>query len=258
MKVPRDILQCASVSWVTRNHLGSDVELTTEQSSTEHFDVVVLLFPGVTQLDYVGPVEVFGRCPGARIHLAAREPQVVTDLGAVVVPSCNLAEAPSASVLLIPGGPGIVDAMADSELLAFVEAQAAGASWVCSVCTGSFVLGAAGLLKGRRATTHWASHPMLAELGCIPVEERVVVDRPFATAAGVSAGIDLALWVAGEVFGARKGSWIEMSLEYAPQPPFGTGAAVTAPPHWVAKGREAMRAERLNAVQDAARRMHEN
>lgn len=232
------------------------MESTAGRPSVDRFDVVVLLFPGVTQLDYVGPVEVFGRCPGARVHLVARESRVVTDQGAVVLPHHNLADAPPASVLLVPGGPGTVDAMADPELLGFLEAQARRASWICSVCTGSFVLGAAGLLRGRRATTHWASHPMLGEFGCVPVEERVVLDPPFATGAGVSAGIDLALRVAGEVFGPRQASWIETSIEYAPQPPYGTGDPRAAPPQWVARGREAMGRERLAAVRRAASGLH--
>ncbi|MFR9749819.1 DJ-1/PfpI family protein [Nocardia sp. 004] len=228
---------------------------STNQRQPTVFDVVVVLFDGVTQLDYVGPVEVFGRCPGTEIHLAARKPKVSTDQGAEVLPTCSLEAAPQASVLVVPGGPGAIDTLSDPELLTFVETQSAAASWTCSVCTGSFILGAAGLLRGRRATTHWASHAMLAEFGCLPVDERVVVDRPVVTSAGVSAGIDMALGVAGEIFGPRHGAWIELAIEYAPHPPFGSGDPRTAPSRWVTEGREVMARDRLEAVRKAAQRV---
>jgi cyclohexyl-isocyanide hydratase len=227
-----------------------------EQSqSVTDVNVVVLLFAGVTQLDYVGPVEVLGRCPNTRIYLASRESRVTTDQDAVVLSTGSLSDAPPASVLIVPGGPGSMELLADREILTFVRAQAYKAAWVCSVCTGAFILGAAGLIRGRRATTHWASLPMLAELGAHPVEDRVVIDRPLATAAGVSAGIDLALTLAGEIYGSRRGASIELAIEYDPMPPFGTGAVSAAPSNWLTRGRDAMRSERLDAVRRAGNQL---
>ena len=217
--------------------------------------IAVLLFPGVTQLDYVGPVEVLGRCPGATIRLVAETPEIATDLGAVVRRDAALSEVRSADVLLVPGGPGATDAMLEPAVIAFVRALSRSAGWTASVCTGAFILGAAGVLTGRRATTHWASRPLLDAFGCTTVDDRVVIDGHIATAAGVSAGIDLGLRLAGEIFDSARGALVEASLEYAPEPPYGTGTLEDIPPRWLETGRESMRSQRGAAVDEAARRL---
>ena len=168
---------------------------------TVHF--VSLLFPQVTQLDLTGPVEVFSRLPNAVSHLAwHRLEPVETDAGFAILPTVSFEDAPQADVLMVPGGQGAFDLMDDPVALEFVRRQANNARFITSVCTGSFVLGAAGLLRNRRATTHWASHPMLELLGIIPEHGRVVRDGNIFTGGGVTSGIDFALSVAAEVYDA--------------------------------------------------------
>ncbi|MGZ8372461.1 MAG: DJ-1/PfpI family protein, partial [Rhodoplanes sp.] len=159
--------------------------------------VGLLLFPRVTQLDLTGPYEVFARLPNTRVHLVAdRLYPVETDRGLVILPSVAYATCPQLDVIMVPGGPGQQDLMNDPRTLEFLREQAAKAAYVTSVCTGSLVLGAAGLLKGRRATCHWAAIDLLAHLGAIPTHERVVVDGNVVTGAGVASGIDFALALA--------------------------------------------------------------
>lgn len=186
---------------------------------------VSLLFPQVTQLDLTGPVQLFSRLPGAVIDLAwHRIEPVPTDAGFAILPTVDLERAPQADVLMVPGGSGVYDLLEDPVVLEFVRRQAARARYVTSVCTGAFVLGAAGLLQGRRATTHWASHPMLELLGAIPEESRVVRDGNVITGGGVTSGIDFALTLADELFGADVARAAQLRIEYDPQPPFDAGA----------------------------------
>lgn len=217
--------------------------------------IVVLLFPNVTQLDFTGPAQVFGRMPGTEVHLAWHDTSpVVTDCGWSIVPTTTLQECPQGDVLFVPGGEGAFELFEDDVALRFLRRQAEGARWVTSVCTGSSALAAAGLLAGRRATSHWASLHMLAEFGAVPAAERVVVDGNVITGAGVTSGIDFALQLAALELGEDVAQDIQLTLEYDPAPPFDHGSPRTASPGAVAAGRERARAARWDRVQRAARR----
>ncbi len=184
-------------------------------------EVGFLLFPKLTQLDLTGPFEVLALVPGARLHLAAASMAPVTsDSGLAIAPSVTVAECPRLDVLVVPGGPGQVAAMEDEVLLAFVRRQAGNARYVTSVCTGSLILGAAGLLRGKRATCHWLSLDLLPLFGAEPVRERVVRDGRVTTGAGVTAGIDFALALAADIAGESVARRIQAQLEYDPRPPF--------------------------------------
>lgn len=187
--------------------------------------VAFLLFPNVTQLDLTGPAQVLSRLGNATIDLVARDPSPVpTDAGFALLPTATFEDAAQPDILCIPGGFGVNDAMETAPTLAWVEQAAAGATWVTSVCTGSLLLGAAGLLRGYRATTHWASHHHLAAFGAIPVKERVVIDRNRATGGGVTAGIDFGLALTAAIRGEAHARLVQLSLEYDPSPPFDSGS----------------------------------
>jgi len=200
-------------------------EQPVSPTEAETLTFVSVLFPNVTQLDMTGPLQVFARLPGARIELAwADLDPVPTDAGFSIVPTTTFTDAPQADILMVPGGQGAFDLLEDDAALDFVRRQAAGARFVTSVCTGAFVLAAAGLLEGRRATTHWASHPMLSILGVEPVHQRVVRDGNIFTGGGVTSGIDFALTVAAEVAGRAAATRAQLALEYDPRPPFQAGS----------------------------------
>ncbi|WP_370151598.1 DJ-1/PfpI family protein [Ferrovibrio sp.] len=189
----------------------------------------LLLFPDLTQLDLTGPFEVFARVPGAQVHLVWKNLDPVRcDRGLRMLPSTGFADCPQCDVICVPGGPGQIALMEDDETLDFLRRQAAGAQWVTSVCTGALVLGAAGLLKGYRATTHWASHDQLALLGAIPVHERWVIDRNRVTGGGVTAGIDFALALVATMAGEDTARAIQLGIEYDPAPPFAAGSPTGA------------------------------
>jgi cyclohexyl-isocyanide hydratase len=187
-------------------------------------DIAFLLYPGLTQLDVTGPFEVLNRLPGTRLNLVwkTREP-VRSDSGLTILPTATFADVPSADILCIPGGGGQIELMEDEETIAWIRAIGANARYVTSVCVGSFLLGAAGLLQGYRATAHWASLPLLAAYGAIPVEERVVVDRNRITGGGVTAGIDFGLRLASILGSQQVAEAIQLSIEYDPSPPFDAG-----------------------------------
>jgi cyclohexyl-isocyanide hydratase len=194
-------------------------------------DVAFLVYPGMALLDLAGPFEVLHRLPSARLRLVWKDTaSVMSETGAAIVPQARFAEVPSADVLCVPGGGGQIDLMEDEETLGWVRAVGERARFVTSVCTGSLVLGAAGLLGGYRATTHWASLPLLAAYGAVPVEERVVVDRNRITGAGVTAGIDFALRLAAILASDATAEAIELAIEYDPAPPFAAGHPRTARP----------------------------
>lgn len=196
--------------------------------------IAILLFPRLTALDAVGPYEVLSRMPGAEVVFVAHEPGLQrTDAGLALVADAGFAYVPQADVLLVPGGPGQVEAMHDAELLDWLRAVDRTSTWTTAVCTGSLLLGAAGLLSGRRATSHWLALEQLADLGAVAVEERVVVDGKVVTAAGVSAGIDMALLLAGLITDDTVAQAIQLSIEYDPQPPYTAGSTRTAPPEVV-------------------------
>ncbi|MDB4959947.1 MAG: thiamine biosynthesis protein ThiJ [Myxococcales bacterium] len=187
-------------------------------------EIGMLLFPQLTQLDLTGPHEVLARMPDARVHLVAKKlDPVISETGMAIVPTTTFAELPAPDVLFVPGGYGQIAATDDAETLAWVRAAGDSAKWVTSACTGSLLLGAAGLLRGYRATTHWAFHDLLPLVGAIPVDERIVTDRNRITGAGVTAGIEAALAIAAAVSGRDVAEQIQLQIEYDPAPPFGAG-----------------------------------
>lgn len=193
--------------------------------------VGLLIFPRMTQLDMTGPFEVFARMPNAKVHLVwKRNEPVVSDVGLTLMPTTTCADCPALDVICIPGGPGQIDLMEDREIIDFVRRQGAQARYVTSVCTGALVLGAAGLLRGYKAATHWASMDNLEHFGATPVKTRVCVDRNRITGGGVTAGIDFGLVVAKELVGQETAEKIQLYMEYDPAPPFRSGAPDTAPP----------------------------
>ena len=215
--------------------------------------IAFLLFPHLTQLDLTGPAQVLSRVPGARVeYVAATLDPVPSDCGLALVPTVTIQDAGAADVLVVPGGDGAFDAMLDPDVVAFVRRQAEDATWMTSVCTGAFVLGAAGLLAGRRATTHWASKPMLEAFGAQPVDARIARDGAVVTAAGVSAGIDMALWLAAELAGRPAAEAIQLQIEYDPQPPFDHGSAERADAVVIVRARAAAEESRGDRVTRAA------
>jgi cyclohexyl-isocyanide hydratase len=191
----------------------------------------LLIFPRMTQLDMTGPFEVFARLPNTKVHVIwKRAEPIVSDVGLTIVPSITCAECPQLDVICIPGGPGQIDLMEDAEIIDFVRRQGEKARYVTSVCTGALVLGAAGLLRGYRAATHWASMDNLKHFGAIPTETRVCVDRNRITGGGVTAGIDFGLVVASELANRETAEKIQLYMEYNPEPPFSAGSPDSAPP----------------------------
>jgi cyclohexyl-isocyanide hydratase len=218
-----------------------------------------LLFPNLTQLDLTGPAEVFGFLPNANVHLIwkNREP-VATSKGWCIVPTTTFADCPQLDVICVPGGSGQIALMNDEETLDFLRKQAEHARYAASVCTGSLVLGAAGLLKGYRAACHWMALEQLALLGAIPVAERVVKDRNRITGGGVTAGIDFGLAVVAELCGEDVAKAIQLRMEYNPQPPFRAGSPTEAGPAIVERVMQATAdrdAKRLEATRAAADRL---
>ena len=188
-------------------------------------EIGILIYPDLTQLDATGPAQVLVRVPGAKLHMVWKTHEPVrTDAGFAIVPTTTFAECPQLDVICVPGGAGQVALMTDEETLAFLRQQAAGARYVTSVCTGSLILGAAGLLKGYRSACHWAWRDMLSALGAEPVAERVVRDRNRISGGGVTAGIDFGLTLAAELAGEDAARLIQLALEYDPQPPFDCGS----------------------------------
>jgi cyclohexyl-isocyanide hydratase len=204
----------------------------------------LLVFPNLQQLDLTGPYDVFASLPDVVVHLIwkNREP-VMSSTGLSLMPTTDIACCPALDVICVPGGAGVNALMEDPEILGFIRHQAESAKYVTSVCTGALVLGAAGLLRGRRATTHWASHHLLAALGAIPVHERVVRDGNLMTGGGITAGIDFALTLVAELFGELEAQAIQLQLEYAPEPPFYAGHPSTAPAEVLALGRQRVAAQ---------------
>ncbi len=203
-------------------------------------NIAILIYDRFTALDAIGPYEVLSRLPGASLSFVAAEPgPVTTDNGMLtLVAEHSISEVPSPDIVLVPGGPGEVAARAGAGVLEWLVAADATSTWTTSVCTGSLILAAAGLLEGRRATSHWLALDRLQEMGAEAVAERVVFDGKIVTGAGVSAGIDMALALAGEVAGDAVAQAIQLGIEYDPQPPFDAGSPSKAPAEVV----EALRA----------------
>ena len=220
------------------------------------FRVGFLLFPDITQLDLTGPYEVLRQMPGAEVHLVWKTRDPVRAAGGLsILPTVTYADCPQLDLICVPGGSGMNRLLTDGETLDFLRRQAKGARYVTSVCTGALVLGAAGLLKGKRAATHWMSRELLTKFGATPSDERVVIDGNVITGGGVTAGIDFALKVVAEIAGEDVARGIQLGIEYDPDPPFDSGSPRVAHPHLVERAKqhaEVRQAERRAQVEKAA------
>jgi transcriptional regulator GlxA family with amidase domain len=217
----------------------------------EEFPIVFALYPHVTQLDFTGPHEVLARLPGAQCILASSTGgDLEADGGLVFTRVRRLAEIERCALICVPGGFGTIEAMEDEELLAQLRRLSKTARYVTSVCTGALVLAAAGLLQGKRATSHWAWRDALSAFGATPDPARVVRDGNVITGGGVTAGIDFALTVVAEIAGNEFAQSVQLGIEYAPAPPFNSGRPELAPPHILASTQE--RYERVRGAREAA------
>jgi cyclohexyl-isocyanide hydratase len=216
-------------------------ELTIMPHTTAH--VVFAIFDRMTHLDFTGPHQVFSAVPDARVTVASMGGRDIEAQGLVFSRLADLSKVEKCDVLCVPGGSGTSAAMVDEAFLREIRRLAGGAKYLTSVCTGSFILAAAGLLRGKRATTHWATRELLAPLGAIIDEGRVVRDGNVITGGGVTAGIDFALVAVAEIFGRATAEAVQLRLEYAPTPPFGSGRPENAPAELVTQVRD-----RLNPV----------
>jgi cyclohexyl-isocyanide hydratase len=222
-------------------------------------NIGLLLFPKLTQLDLTGPLQVFSRIPGAVVHVIGKTRDAVpSDTVLTLTPTVSFAECPQLDVICVPGGVGTDEIVNDEETLAWLRRQAQGARYVTSVCTGSLVLGAAGLLRGYRAATHWSAIDDLAAFGAIPSRERVCVDRNRISGGGVTAGIDFALTLTAMLADRTTAEAIQLMLEYNPAPPFNAGSPDGAPPQILAMLNQRMttaRQRRRKAIERAAVRL---
>ena len=223
------------------------------------FRVGMLVFPGITPLDMAGPHEFLSKVPGVEVRLYWKNLNPVTgSSGLQLIPTHTFLEQSPIDLICVPGGPGQIELMADDEVLDFLRRAAATARYVTSVCTGSLLLGAAGLLQSYKATSHWMAMEDLADFGAIPVHERIVCDRNRITAGGVTAGIDFALTLIARLWGEPIARAVQLALEYDPQPPFTAGSPRTALPEEVQRQQDRarpMRERRLAASKAAAARL---
>ena len=219
----------------------------------------LLVFPKLTQLDLTGPLQVFSSVPGAQVHLIwKRIEPVPSDSVLVLTPTTTFADCPQLDVICVPGGVGADDMIDDAEMLDFLRKQAKSAQYITSVCTGSLVLGAAGLLRGYRAATHWTAMDFLSAFGATPTKTRVCIDRNRITGGGVTAGIDFALTLVSMLVDRATAEAIQLRLEYNPAPPFNAGSPDTAPAELLARIMERnapVQARRGEAIHRAAARM---
>jgi cyclohexyl-isocyanide hydratase len=200
------------------------------EAATKHLQIGALVFPNMDQGDLTGPFEVLCRIPDSTFKLIGKDRAPVRDVrGLILTPELAFSEAPTLDVLVLPGGPGQEDLMDDEAVLSFICLQAHGARYVFSVCTGALICGAAGLLRGVKATTHWAAFHLLQYFGAIPTHARVVIDGRYMSAAGVTAGLDGALRLTSLLRGDEVAQQIQLAIEYAPEPPFNSGSPQTAP-----------------------------
>lgn len=191
---------------------------------TKQIDIGFLLFPNVTQLDLTGPAQVLGRIPNAKVHLIWKQLEpVITDVGFTINPTTTFANCPELDVICVPGGSGITEQMQDADTLDFLRRQASTAQYITSVCNGSLILGAAGLLQGRKSACHWLWKKYLSRFGAQPINARVVRDGKYMSGGGVTAGIDFAFTLAAELAGEEVAKSVQLALEYDPQPPFDCG-----------------------------------
>jgi transcriptional regulator GlxA family with amidase domain len=220
----------------------------------EPLTIVFPLYPGLTQLDFTGPHQFLCRLPGAEVIVAsAQGGEVEAEAGVAFARTVRLADVARCDVICVPGGVSCTDAMLDPDYLPHVRRLALGARYITSVCTGSLILGAAGLLKGKRAACHWAWRDLLSQFGAVPDDGRVVRDGHVFTGGGVTAGIDFALTLAAEIAGDAFAQGLQLGLEYAPAPPFNAGRPETAPPEVLA----AMQARLASQMEKRAARVRE-
>jgi cyclohexyl-isocyanide hydratase len=220
----------------------------------QHLTIGCLIFPRMDQIDFTGPFEVLSRTPNATIHVIAKTRDCVRDVqGLILTPEVTIAEAPTLDLLLVPGGFGQQDLMHDEEVLSLIRRHYYSGRLVFSVCTGVLLCGAAGILKGRQATTHWTTLDLLPYYGAMPIRSRVVVDGNLITAAGVTAGLDGALVVASLLRGDSIAEQIQLSIQYAPQPVFQSGMPDTAPPEVLRAFNESYRRVQLSREAEAKR-----
>lgn len=222
-------------------------------------NIGILVFPGMLQLDATGPYGVLAAGPGASVRLIWKNnAPVISSDGLAVSPAASYADCGALDVVVVPGGLGVAALLADDATLHFLRGHAKTARYMASVCTGALVLGAAGLLQGRNATTHWQSLDMLRHFGAIPAKQRVVRDGNVLTAAGVTSGVDMALALAGLLWGDKAAQAIQLSMEYTPEPPYTSGTPETAPRdvlEAVTAQSATRQSERLDAVIRAAERL---
>lgn len=235
---------------------------TAAEHNTSPFNIGMFIFDKMTNLDFVGPADIFARIQQAKVTVIGKTTQAVTtDSGCRVIPELALSDAPQFDLLFIGGGPGTTVLMEDEEVLDFFRRQAPNAKWITSVCTGALVLGAAGLLRGYKAATHWTAMDILPVLGAEPVYERVVIDRNRATGGGVTAGIDFGLTLVARLWGEERAQLIQLGTEYNPHPPFNSGSPATAPENVIKQFRAVSantHAARLAAAIRAAAKLTEN
>ncbi|CAN5153046.1 DJ-1/PfpI family protein [soil metagenome] len=220
----------------------------------DSLQVGLLVFPDITQLDLTGPLQVFSSVPGITVHLVWKDlGPVSSDTPLVLLPTTTFDDCPQLDVICVPGGLGTDALLEDDLVLGFLRSQAEGARYVTSVCTGALVLGAAGLLQGYRATTHWSAIDCLAPFGAIPTKTRVCIDRNRVTGGGVTAGIDFALTLVAELVGRSAAEAAQLRLEYNPAPPFDAGSPDSAPPPVVDSYLERTRSSKATRVAAVAR-----
>jgi cyclohexyl-isocyanide hydratase len=232
---------------------------TSELSMPAPLQIGLVIFPKVTQLDLTGPLQVFSGVPGAKVHLIwKRIEPVPSDSVLTLTPTTNFADCPQLDVICVPGGAGSNEMVNDADMLDFLRKQAVNAKYITSVCTGSLVLGAAGLLRGYRATTHWTAMEFLEPFGATPTKTRVCVDRNRVTGGGVTAGIDFALTLVSILIDRQTAEAIQLGLEYNPAPPFDAGSPDAAPPEVLALMRQRLAStqpRRSEAMHRAAARL---
>lgn len=229
------------------------------RTSTITFQIGMLIFPDIMQLDMTGPHEVFTKMPDTEVMTVWKTLDPVTAGGGMrILPDVTYDTCPALDLICVPGGAGMNPLLNDEETLNFIRKQAESAQYVTSVCTGSLVLGAAGLLKGKRAACHWMSRDMLKEFGAVPDGARVVIDGKFISGGGVTAGIDFGLTIAAEILGEERAKAIQLGIEYAPDPPFDAGVPEAAGQAIEQAARDAARTrqqERLAQVREAASKL---
>jgi len=248
----RELLELAALAGVTAIAPNAAYGQSTTAAAPARTRIQMLVYPGMTLQDLVGPLQVWAAWPGAEIQFAWKEVgPVPTDSGLAVIATTSLADAwAEPDILFAPGGLlPTFELLDDAAVIEFLRARGAQAKWVTSVCTGAVLLGAAGLLRGYRATTHWFARDSLALFGATPANERWVIDRNRATGGGVTAGIDFGLAVLAQLAGAETARVVQLALEYSPQPPFRSGTPEEADPRTLATLRAAWGGEQGQRIQ---------